>query len=359
MINQTVEQLLPLLTMLQQPAFCIRENGTVLSNPAAKHLAPSHQDMLMSWLGTGTAAYIQWDRSSTMKLPLVILGQSFDAAISPLQDGTLFLLTAQTTPDSVDTAMMVAAQILRQPLTELSVLAQQQSSSPSQAHTVAMTRQIYRLTRLTGNLADLSRLHSGTYHLHTEMKTTPEFLTPLLQELESLCSDAGRTLHWKVSDKPLMMYADFMLLERGILNLISNAIKFGAKEEPIQFWTEEHGAYLLLRVRNRCGGNGTELLQAAFSRLQQRGRIPDPRWGIGLGLPITQYIAQLHGGMVTVEATQDGIATVTLTINRRRPGTAPVLGASAVPFEYTGGMRRTLVELSDSLPDSVFENNAL
>ena len=70
-------------------------------------------------------------------------------------------------------------------------------------------------------------------------------------------------------------------------------------------------------------------------------------------------IAQLHGGMVTVEVTRDNLATVTMTINRRRSGIFPVLGASAVPFEYTGGMRRTLVELSDSLPDSVFETDAL
>jgi len=359
MINQTVENLLPLLAILQQPAFCIQETGSIHSNPAAKHLTPLRSDCLNNWLGTSAAAYTQWDRCSTLELPVVINGQTFTAAVSPLTDGTLFLLSAQAVPDSVDAAMTVAAQILRQPLTELSVLVQQQADNPSLASADAITRQIYRLTRLTGNLADLSRLHNGTYRLHTEMKTISDFLTPLLQELEDLCAEAGRTLHWKTSCKPLMIQADFMLLERGILNLISNAIKFGKKEEAIQFWTEENGTYLLFRVRNHCSGNSTELLQAAFGRLEQRSQIPDPRWGIGLGLPITQYIAQLHGGMVTVEATQDGIATVTLTINRRRPGTSPVLGASAVPFEYTGGMRRTLVELSDSLPNSVFDRDAL
>ena len=40
MLNQTIDTLLPLLALLQQPAFCIHESGTLHCNSAARHLAP-------------------------------------------------------------------------------------------------------------------------------------------------------------------------------------------------------------------------------------------------------------------------------------------------------------------------------
>ena len=40
MLDQTVDSLLPLLAVLQQPAFCVRRDGTVCGNTLSAHLAP-------------------------------------------------------------------------------------------------------------------------------------------------------------------------------------------------------------------------------------------------------------------------------------------------------------------------------
>ena len=363
MLNQSIQDLLPLLSMLQQPAFCISDTGVLHSNSAARHLAPLKAEQLSRWLGDGSFAYTSWNRLSVLELPVLIHSRSFMVSIQALQDGPLFLLTEQTAADTANEALAVASQVLRQPLTDLSVLLQQLSATDdpaSNADTVAaMTRQIYRLSRMSSNLSDLTRLHNGTYQMHTEVKELSAALTPFLEELEALCSDTGRHFLWKLPGKPMMLQADYALLERAILNLLSNAIKFGSKSEPITFWIEDHPPFLLLRLRNQCSGSHAELLRAAFIRLEQRNQIPDPRWGIGLGLPIAQYIARLHGGMVAVEANADNQVTVTFSLSRKRPMHPPVLTASSVPFEYTGGMRRSLMELSDVLPNQLFRTSAI
>lgn len=360
MTGQTVDNLMPLLQILQQPAFCIRADGTVSCNRAAQLLAPSDLDALPQWLGPGMECLAGWDRQSTLELPVTQNGHKYMATLQPLDDGTLFLLSEDSDLSTADAALAVTAQVLRQPLTDLSVLVQRLSAHPDaeniQAQTASITRQIYRLSRITSNLADLSRFRSGKYRMQTKLIDVNTQLDTLMHEAQELCSQAGRRLEYAPLKNSVQLYADTILLERAIFNLLSNAIKFSTPDTPIRCWTEVSGNYVLFRVHNHCTEGSYELLRAAFTRLEQRDQLPDPRWGVGLGLPITHCIAQLHGGMVTIEADQKGSATVTMTLSRRRTLGRTLL-ESPPPFEYSGGMRRSLVELSDVLPSSLYQRH--
>lgn len=362
MLCQTVNNLMPLLQLLQQPAFCIQNDGVFAANPAASHLVPLHQVDLPRWLGAGLQHWEAWDRTTVLNLPITLQNQDYNATIQALQDGTLFLLVPVSPSDYTDNALSAASQVLRQPLTDLSAMLQQlsdhQNASQEPDYTAMMTRQIYRLTRLTSNLADLAELRSGKYRLRLELLDVNHHFDSFIKEVENLCSQTGRTLDYTPLAKSVFLQADPSLLERAILNLVSNALKFSQEATPIQIRTEVSGQYLLFRVHSQCAGESAELLRTAFTRLEQRGSLPDPNWGIGLGLPICQAIARLHGGMVAVEAAQSGSITVTLTLARHRTADSTVLNAPP-PFEYTGGMRRTLVELADVLPSSLYRRDAL
>ena len=362
MLNQTADNLIPLLQMLQQPAFCIRDDGTILCNRSAQHLAPYDASGLMLWLGTGAEEYHGWNQSDVLELPLQIQGNSYSVTINRLVDGTLFLLTALNTAEATDAALAVASQVLRQPLNELSATLQRtrwEDLNHSRQQSAVLTRQVYQLSRLTSNLADISRLRSGTYRPRMELLDVNHFLLPILEELEQLCRTINRAFIWKLPAKSAPLQGDPYLLERAILNLMSNALKFGQPDTEIQLLAEVQGNTLRIRVTNHCLGDSTELLRSAFNRLEQRDVLPDPNWGIGLGLPITQHIARLHGGMVAVEASEDGMASVTFSVVRRRTSNAAVLESPAPVLDYTGGMRRSLLELSDVLPSILYVKHAL
>lgn len=358
---QTVQDLTGLLELLQQPAFCLRQDGQVLSNRLAAALAPAGGLCLDQWLGACRDAYHSWTRTGGLSLTLPILGQTYLVTAQPLQDGTLFLLSPQS--GEKEESLGVAAQVMRQPLSDLSILSQRLSelASSTEEETLReeaakLSRSVYRLSRIAANLADLERLRAGQYQPRLTPQELCAALSPLLVEVEELCQAAGHRLEYRLPGQPVNVRIDQMLLERALLNLFSNAIKFGDPAEPIRFWCDLTGSAVLLRVQNRCLPNDGELLSAAFSRLHRRGALPDPAWGVGLGLPLARAIAQLHGGTVAMELTQEGVATATLSLSRR---TGSAVRVESPVMDYTGGMRRTLVELSDVLPNSCYAVDAL
>ena len=151
--------------------------------------------------------------------------------------------------------------------------------------------------------------------------------------------------------RPILFHADENLLKRALLNLISNALKFGTPGTPIYFRAESIGTHVLFQVENECPDGGDELLRSAFNRLSSRGLLPDAKWGVGLGIPLANAIARLHGGMMAVD-TSGGKATVSLSISLQK-APAGVALASLVA-DYTGGVRQTLLELSDALPNELY-----
>ena len=358
---QTVQDLTGLLELLQQPAFCLRQDGQVFPNRLAETLAPAGGLCLDEWLGACRDAYRGWNRTGGLSLTLPILGQTYLVTVQPLEDGTLFLLSPM--PVEKEESFGVAAQVMRQPLSDLSLLSQRLSELASSAEEGALreeaaklSRNVYRLSRITANLADLERLRSGQYQPRLSPLELSAALSPLLLELADLCQAAGRGLEYRLPGQPVNVRADQMLLERALLNLFSNAIKYGDPAEPIRFWCDLTSSAVLLRVQNRCLADDGELLSAAFSRLHRRGALPDPTWGVGLGLPLARAIAQLHGGTVAMELSREGVATATLSLSRR---TGSAVRVEAPIFDYTGGMRRSLVELSDVLPSSCYAVDAL
>ena len=364
MNSQTIDQLLPLLQMLQQPAFCLRQDGSIVCNREARNLAPYSGDNLTAWLGESAELFEQWDRQNPLSLPLTLGKLNTSAVIHPLADGIMFLISSQIGSAGTD-SLSVTAQVLRQPLTDLSTLMQQFSDALDemedpmlQAQSAAITRQIYRLSRIACNLADLEQIRSGSYIPHREKIALLDYLKSLAQEMKDICSDTGRIFVCKLPQKPLTVSVDPTLLERGILNLLSNAIKYGDKAHPITLLVDTTPTSVLFRMKNVCSEADSDLLSAAFQRINQRGVLPDPQWGIGLGLPLTRHIAHLMGGTVAVEVNRDNEATVTMSISRRQSVTE-VQAPLYPPIDYTGGMRHSLVELSDVLPDDCFDSVSL
>lgn len=349
MHRQNIDSLMPFLSILPQPAFCIRSNGTVTFNNAAKHLIPSCAADLTRWLGDAKLHYDLWDRSSSLQLCVCLNDTPYSAAIHALQDGTLFLLSSNATTDSAKDAMGVTSQVLRQPLADLSSTLYTADSPPSGS----VNRHMHRLTRIVANLTDLSTINEKT----VKLSICPIDLRPLLLELSDqvcvLCQKLGHEFRAALPCTDISFIADPTLLKRAILNMVSNALKFSPPGTPITLRTETIGNYLMLQVENQCTDDGQELLRAAFDRLSRRNMLPDPNWGIGLGLPLVNTIARLHGGMVAVE-TANATATVSLSVCMTKFGKKDVL---ELPFvlDYTGGMNQALLELSDVLPADVYE----
>ncbi len=351
MHQQSVDTIMPVLSFLQQPAFCIRGNGTVTSTDAAQTLTPACAAALPQWLGPCKHLYDTWDKTGNLQFTITLRDRLYKVTAQPLQDGMLFLLAPCVSADTASDALSVVSQTMRQPLSELSSLFFLMSDDIEQKQYAAVQRQICLMTRIVSNLTELSRLGQDTPKLHISHTDTLSFFGSLLDEVEDLCRSAGRSFIRLLPKKPIYFHGDEALLRRAILNLISNALKFGTPGTPIRFRVESLGTHLLFQVENECPDGGDELLRSAFDRLSSRGLLPDVKWGVGLGIPLVNTIARLHGGMTAVD-TSGGKATVSFSISLQLP--APGATLASLVADYTGGVRQTLLELSDALPNELY-----
>lgn len=367
MFRLTIDQFIPTLQLLQQPAFCVRDSGEIFCNRAAVHLAPDCGERLPEWLGDAASLWEDWDRTTVLEFSLTRSTIRLQVTAQSMADGVLCLMTVGHGELGNGSAMAAAAQILRDPLqglslqlNALSARLEQEDGDPDWVGPLSdLNRQFYRLSRVACNLADLDRFQDQTYTPRLELLHPAQWLQEKQEELSDLFEACGRTLCFQGLSLHSAAYADPTLLERALLNLLSNALKYGREQDPVCIRLENTRTMVLLQVCSVCRDGAAELLRGAFQRLTLRDQLPDPAWGLGLGLPLVQAIARLHGGMVTVEAGQDDRAVVTVAIPRRQPLQAAPELTSAPPYDYAGGLRPSLLELSDSLPKSVFHPDAL
>ncbi|MBK1686651.1 two-component sensor histidine kinase [Rubrivivax gelatinosus] len=116
---------------------------------------------------------------------------------------------------------------------------------------------------------------------------------------------------------------DGVRLQQLLRNLVSNAIRYGSRDAPVQVVLDGRDPQLVLRVDNRGEPADAQALARLFGPLE-RGSAPqeggEGRESLGLGLYIVREIAQAHGGEVTVRCDGD-LTAFTVRLPRGEPGT--------------------------------------
>jgi two-component system, OmpR family, sensor histidine kinase KdpD len=162
----------------------------------------------------------------------------------------------------------------------------------------AIRIEVRRLERLVDNLLDLSRLEAGPALRKPELWTID---TLLARALEQLGPDADR-VEVKLPTDLEPIRVDAAHVERVLVNLLENALKFSSPTDPVEVSATAESGCAVLRVRDRGPGiveADRERIFDAFERGSAAGH------GSGLGLAIARGFAQANGGRVWVEATPE------------------------------------------------------
>ncbi len=124
------------------------------------------------------------------------------------------------------------------------------------------------------------------------------------------------TLHTPAEDQDVpVIQGDPVRLEQAITHLLDNAIKFSHPGGNISVELEVKDQHLCLTVKDRGEGIPPEELDRVFDRFYQANvRAQQQIGGTGLGLSLTKYIAEMHGGDVTITSDPGIGTTVYLTL---------------------------------------------
>lgn len=156
------------------------------------------------------------------------------------------------------------------------------------------------LGQLSGELLDLAQIESGQVQPRYELVAVGDLLATVQQRLQALAH--GKALRVQIEADPVLRVStDPLLLERTLVNLLHNAVKFTPAGGAIKLLARVEERHLLLGVID--GGSGIPPLE--LPRIFERFYRGDParsKGGTGLGLAIAKHAVELLGGSIWAES---------------------------------------------------------
>lgn len=336
------------LNLLIRPGFYVEEGRITQVNAAAQGLLLEPGMDIAPLITSGLESYQNF-QTGCLYVQLNLSDTTFQGCVT--KDGSADVFTLES--DNGDTALQalsLAARELRSPLSAVmhGVQAMREENNPQAA---ALNRGLYQLLRLVGNMSDAVRW-PGNARMETADLTA--FFDELFEKTAVFAQAAGIRLEYQGLPKPLLCLADRDLLERAVLNLLSNAFKFTPKGGIVRVTLFTGGTSLRLSVWDNGPGIAQEIQGNLFSRYLRQPGIEDSRFGLGLGMVLVRSAAAAHGGAVLIDQPEGWGTRVTLTIALRRE-TAEVLRSPIMRIDYAGERDHALTELSDCLPVSLYK----
>ena len=133
----------------------------------------------------------------------------------------------------------------------------------------------------------------------------------------SKAADRGVNMHVQTDPKPAPVSGDPKSLERALMALVDNAIKFSPKGGDVTIKFAEQDDTVFVSVEDHGIGIKDEHLPRIFDRFYHLEKHGDDLFGgIGLGLAITRQVIEQHHGKLTVESTAGTGSTFTLTLQK-------------------------------------------
>lgn len=337
------------LELLNRPAFCVKADQIIAVNTPARQRFLEEGDSIEKYLLQSIDTYHHFT-DGCLFVTLNILDMPYGATVTKLEECDLFLMEQLT--DETRQALALAAQQLREPINLVYSIAEDLKAQPQ----AAITKCMNQLHRVVCNMADLTRLDTQAA-LFLQPTDLCSVFSETMEKAATLLASAHIHLQYTALPEVIIGFADRDLLERAVLNLVSNAVKFSKPNSILQATLTRKEQLLQFTLQDNGEGFSQEILQTAFTRYLREPSIEDSRHGLGLGLALVSAVVSCHGGTVLINRPENGGSRVTLTLTITPCDETSLYSPVKLPIsDYTGGHDHALIELSDILPVNTYKS---
>jgi PAS domain S-box-containing protein len=170
------------------------------------------------------------------------------------------------------------------------------------------------LLDVINNILDLTKIEAGHLGLDEQSIDVENLLALCERIVREGAQKQGIRLERKPVSAALSLRADATRLKQILLNLLSNAVKFTPKGESVTLSArQEPDGALIFEVSDRGIGMKPEDIPNALLPFQQIDGAWDRRYeGTGLGLTLTNSLAELHGGTLALSSAPGRGTTATV-----------------------------------------------
>ena len=354
-----VEQMdtMGMLDLMIRPGFCVKEGKIVKVNQAAQGYLLCAGMELQPLLLTGAAEYQEFTEGC-LYLTLSLDGQALGASVTRMNGLDVFVLE-QDADNQELRSMALAAKELREPLASIMItagnlfpLSAAQEDPQIRDHAARLNRGLFQMLRVIGNMSDANRYaHSS----RQETLAIDREFDEIFEKVNATLAHTGVHLTYTGLQEMVLCLGDREQLERAVLNILSNALKFTPKNGTIEASLTRRNHMLKLSVQDSGEGMEESVRANVFHRYLRQLTIEDSRFGIGLGMVLIRLAAANHGGTVLIDHPEGKGTRITMTIAIRQ-NTNNMVRSPITRVDYAGGHDHTLLELADCLPASLYDS---
>ncbi len=351
------EDRITMLHRIPSPAFFV-DNGYV----SAVNLPAQQRQILegmevSTLLATGQEEYPQF-REGCLYLTVLVCGIPQSASVTAIGSSHLFVLEQEADQHELK-SMALAAQVLRSSLS--SVMATTERMFPLSAtdgkplvqeQAARINRGLYQMLRVICNMSDAYRYQGETVFLG-EVRDIAALIADQMEQAEPLMAQAGAKLRYSGLEESVYGIVDVEKLERGISNILSNAVQFSPADCILDVRLRRRGRMLYLTVSDNGPGIPPQIAGNVFSRYQRMPGLEDGRFGLGLGMVMIRAAATVHGGTVLTERGADFGMRLTMTISIRQ-SSDPMVRSPMIHVDYAGERDHLLLEFANFLPPELY-----
>ena len=258
--------------------------------------------------------------SSAGELEVTLNQELYAARITPLpptnlspKGGTIVTLTSLRTRVERDRARAESLGFitheLRTPLASIQGFAELMMSYPDSPVCAAAPETIFReskrLLALISSYLDVLRLDAGAKAVTRSRVELADIIRQVFDILQPLASAAAMRLVLEPGEGATVQ-GDGALISGAVLNLVSNAIKYGQPGGDIRVRCFRHNEVVIIRVHNLGKPVDPEEMARLFEPYFRASNTEKSKTGWGLGLAFVKRIAEKHGGSVRAESQESG-----------------------------------------------------
>lgn len=177
------------------------------------------------------------------------------------------------------------------------------NSDKLERYTAIMRQNCYRLLRILNNLIFVTEIDSGYVEIYAQNNDLVRIVKDIIPAVKTIAERKGIKLDLSIGSESLITACDADKIERVLLNLISNAIKFTEKGDKISISLYEKDEYVYILVKDTGIGIPDEMKALIFQRFRQVDKSFTRKCeGSGIGLYLSKSLIELHGGTIEVHS---------------------------------------------------------
>lgn len=183
----------------------------------------------------------------------------------------------------------------------LSIHKGKDKSDKSDKYLDIMKHNCYRLLRLVSNLIDITKIDTGYFHINMGRYNIVRIVEDITLSAADYIKSKGLSLEFDADVEKIMINCDPDQMERIMLNLISNSVKFTKPGGKIRISINNNGKSVIIRVRDTGVGIPLDKQKDIFERFRQVDKsFTRECEGSGIGLYLVKSLVEMQGGTISL-----------------------------------------------------------